>query len=151
VDANCTIEFQTIESKIDGPIYVYYQLDNFYQNHRRYVKSRENSQLAGQYLQVSELSACDPIIVVEDLWANQKFNMKVDPLTKKKTPLANSDPAIPCGLVAKSIFNDTFSLYKVEEGGKKKVDIIETGIAWSSDIIYKFKNVEMPSGSSQTW
>ena len=46
-DKNCTIDFQTIDTKIEGPIYVYYQLDNFYQNHRRYVKSRENSQLAG--------------------------------------------------------------------------------------------------------
>jgi hypothetical protein len=43
----CKIPFQTITSKIEGPIYVYYQLDNFYQNHRRYVKSRDNSQLAG--------------------------------------------------------------------------------------------------------
>jgi len=25
---------------MEGPVYVYYQLDNFYQNHRRYVKSR---------------------------------------------------------------------------------------------------------------
>jgi len=24
-----------------GPVYVYYQLDNFYQNHRRYVKITE--------------------------------------------------------------------------------------------------------------
>lgn len=35
----CTLDMK-IDTKIDGPIYVYYQLDNFYQNHRRYVKSR---------------------------------------------------------------------------------------------------------------
>ena len=40
---NCTIDFQTIDTKIEGPVYVYYQLDNFYQNHRRYVKSRDNT------------------------------------------------------------------------------------------------------------
>ena len=28
-----------------GPVYVYYELDNFYQNHRRYVKSRMDAQL----------------------------------------------------------------------------------------------------------
>jgi hypothetical protein len=38
----CQIDFHVIEKDIKGPIYVYYQLDNFYQNHRRYVKSRDN-------------------------------------------------------------------------------------------------------------
>lgn len=32
----------TIAEDIAGPVYVYYQLENFYQNHRRYVKSRSN-------------------------------------------------------------------------------------------------------------
>lgn len=69
---NCTIDFQTIDSKIEGPVYVYYQLDNFYQNHRRYVKSRDNTQLAGTYLGVDDLqNTCDPIIKVGDLWTNQ--------------------------------------------------------------------------------
>ena len=31
-----------------APVYVYYELDNFYQNHRRYVKSRSDSQLEGE-------------------------------------------------------------------------------------------------------
>ncbi|KAK4402519.1 ALA-interacting subunit [Sesamum angolense] len=34
-----------IPKKMKPPIYVYYQLDNFYQNHRRYVKSRSDHQL----------------------------------------------------------------------------------------------------------
>lgn len=42
----CMVDLQTdgdaLENTIKGPIYVYYQLDNFYQNHRRYVKSRDN-------------------------------------------------------------------------------------------------------------
>ena len=50
-----------IEKKITGPIYIYYQLDNFYQNHRRYVKSRDNDQLNGNYKNVPELGNCDPI------------------------------------------------------------------------------------------
>jgi len=71
---------------------------------------------------------------------------------KRITPLDNKAAAIPCGLVAKSIFNDTFQLYKEEEDGSKKyVTIIEKGIAWSSDIEYKFKNMEMPAGSTKTW
>ena len=79
--------------------------------------------------------------------------MRVDETTRKRIiPLAETLPAIPCGLVAKSIFNDTFQLYKEENDGQKtKVDIIETGIAWSSDITYKFDNVQMPAGSTQSW
>ena len=79
--------------------------------------------------------------------------MKVDATSgKRDTPLANAAAAIPCGLVAKSIFNDTFQLYKVEDDNSEKlIDIIEKGIAWSSDIEYKFNNMEMPSGSAQTW
>ena len=72
----CTMPFKNVETEINGPIYVYYQLDNFYQNHRRYVKSRDNDQLAGKYLKVSELDNCDPIKVVGDLWDNQKMNMR---------------------------------------------------------------------------
>ncbi|KAL3619932.1 hypothetical protein CASFOL_034844 [Castilleja foliolosa] len=34
----------TVPKKMKKPIYVYYQLDDFYQNHRRYVKSRNNKQ-----------------------------------------------------------------------------------------------------------
>lgn len=52
------------------------------------------------------------------------------------------DPAIPCGLVAKSYFNDTFKLYLVENGENKKQDISESRIAWSSDLDFKFKNIE---------
>ena len=39
---NCIVNL-TIDTKIEKPIYVYYQLENFYQNHRRYVKSRSNA------------------------------------------------------------------------------------------------------------
>jgi hypothetical protein len=36
-------QMQNIQNKVEGPVYVYYQLDNFYQNHRRYVKSRDDN------------------------------------------------------------------------------------------------------------
>ena len=29
-DNVCVMDFQTIDSPIEGPVYVYYQLDNFY-------------------------------------------------------------------------------------------------------------------------
>jgi hypothetical protein len=54
----------------------------------------------------------------------------------KRKPFNNDElPAIPCGLVAKSIFNDTFRLYREDNTGQRTPITIETkGIAWSSDI-----------------
>ena len=41
------ITFEFTET-ILGPIYVYYELTNYYQNNRRYIKSTSESQLLGQ-------------------------------------------------------------------------------------------------------
>jgi len=50
------------------------------------------------------------------------------------------DPATPCGLVAKSYFNDKFTDFKTKSGTSIKVD--ENGIAWATDKEYKFANVK---------
>ena len=36
----------------------------------------------------------------------------------------------------------------MQDDAKTKIPIVETGIAWSSDIQYKFKNIENPPGGS---
>jgi len=36
------------DDDISGPIYVYYSINHFYQNHRRYVRSRSPDQLMGE-------------------------------------------------------------------------------------------------------
>ena len=53
-------------------------------------------------------------------------------------------PAIPCGLVAKSFFNDTFVLERIDEdkGESEQIEIKISDIAWNSDIQYKFKNIQ---------
>ena len=95
----------SIDTDIQAPIYVYYQLENFYQNHRRYVKSRSNEQLLGNELAVdsAEIKDCDPIITNKQLEFTHNVN---------GTLLDPAAAAFPCGLVAKSFFNDTFSLFK---------------------------------------
>lgn len=70
-DQYCSIDLDPIQKDVAGPVYVYYQLDNFYQNHRRYVKSRDANQLNGKYLSVDKLGDCDPIVKVGDLWKHQ--------------------------------------------------------------------------------
>ena len=47
VDRNpCTINL-TVPEEMTPPIFMYYKLTDFYQNHRRYVKSRSDAQLRG--------------------------------------------------------------------------------------------------------
>ena len=66
----------------------------------------------------------------------------------EKMPL--DETAIPCGLVAKSFFNDTFVLKK--KGNANSVTILKDDIAWSSDVTYKFKNTkEKDLKSGQKW
>ena len=50
-------------------------------------------------------------------------------------------------LIAKSIFNESYTLF-TKGDTPTKVDISEQGIAWASDLQYKFKESEMPEGQS---
>lgn len=76
---------------MEKPVFVYYELDNFYQNHRRYVKSRSDRQLRGDVVSESQLSDCEPKLKDGDkfLW--------------------------PCGLIAHSFFNGLFNIYAKED------------------------------------
>lgn len=77
---------------------------------------------------------CDPIVKNKDIYTG---------LMSAATPskaLPADDVAWPCGLVAKSFFNDT---YKLTKNGGNQVDINEKGIAWESDKEYKFANYDL--------
>lgn len=90
---------------------MYYGLTNFYQNHRRYVKSRDDNQLLGEFGSVS--SDCAP------------FEKNGDKMI------------VPCGAIANSLFNDTLILHSESNGA---VPTLNTGIAWESDKEIKFRN-----------
>jgi len=61
----------TIETRMDPPVYFYYGLNNYYQNHRRYASSRDDYQLQGYQRGYSDVySNCYPIIQYS---SNQKF------------------------------------------------------------------------------
>ena len=109
VGEECSVEFE-VRSEMTHPIYVYYELENFYQNHRRYVQSLSPDQLKGNYLSVDELKDCSPVK------RNKDLGEKVVSVSGKI--LKPEDPAIPCGLVAKSFFNDTFKLRNTYNGEK---------------------------------
>lgn len=117
----CRIDF-TLFEKFESPVMVYYELDNFYQNHRTFMKSLSVSQLKGQILNISDIEFdCDPIKTVEDLGNNKTYGGKELPL---------SAPANPCGLFAKAFFNDTYKLQTFE---KTNIFINESNISWNSD------------------
>jgi hypothetical protein len=98
---------------------MYYRLENFFQNHRRYVKSRSDDQLKGLKVGTySDLTDCDPVISLGD--------------SSNKSLLYN-----PCGLIAKSLFNDTFLMFYSND---TPVVLRKEGIAWKSDRDKKFRN-----------
>lgn len=78
----CTLEFE-MKEYVRGPLFVYYELRHFYQNHRDYCMSRSDNQLSGQH-QDTVSPACVPMQHAPD---GRIYN--------------------PCGLIAQSFFNGT--------------------------------------------
>ena len=78
----CIIEFQVV-ADLKSSVFLYYKLTNFYQNHRRYVKSLDTKQLKGKFVSVSQLEKgdCKPLASI------------------------NGTAIYPCGLIANSQFN----------------------------------------------
>lgn len=134
INGKCSIEFK-IDQEMKGPIMVYYQLTNFYQNHRRYVKSKSNDQLSGKVLLESQVkSDCEPIVLNKDL-PNGTVSLNGQALDPNKV-------AHPCGLIARSFFNDHYQLFKKEITNKTEIIISDKDIAWSADKEMKFKKPE---------
>ena len=102
--------------------------------------SKNTEQLGGTYLTPGELTDCDPIVTVADLGVNNK--------NVKGKVMNASWPAIPCGLVAKSYFNDNYTLYAVDLN--RTVTVNQKGIAWEDDRLNKYKNIQNPP-NNLTW
>ncbi|UKZ77913.1 hypothetical protein TrVFT333_005642 [Trichoderma virens FT-333] len=86
----CYLRFNIPES-MGPPVLFYYQLTNFYQNHRRYADSFDVEQLKGTNRSYGDIhgSKCTPL-----------YGDTVDGVKK---------PYYPCGLIANSMFNDSFT------------------------------------------
>ncbi|KAH9286093.1 Cell cycle control protein 50A [Echinococcus granulosus] len=114
----CRVNF-TLDADLQGPLYVFYGLTNFFQNHRRYVMSRDDEQLNGKPITVPSVD-CEPY----------RYNV-VDGVKKI---------IAPCGAIANSLFNDTFTLRLVQKENKSSVlvEFSMDNIAWKSDRDVKF-------------
>lgn len=62
-ECECQIDFN-IPRDMVGAVYMYYGLTNYYQNHRRYVKSRDDDQLLGKLAAPS--TDCKPFSETDD-------------------------------------------------------------------------------------
>jgi len=118
VDANpCSITLN-IGSTMKPPVYMYYKLTNYYQNHRRYVRSRSDEQLVG-----------DETFEAEDLESTCSYHFEA--------PWDGNAVINPCGLISWSWFNDTYKIYKPDG---TSITLDQTSIAWESDLNTKFSN-----------
>ena len=112
----------TLEEDIDSPVFVYYQLDGFYQNSRRYVKSKETDQLTGD--DITAHKNCEPAE------KNSEMGFASDQLALDgSTTLDPNSTAVPCGLMAKTFFNDTFKF----NINNNLLPVDETNIAFAKD------------------
>nr|AFK41088.1 unknown [Medicago truncatula] len=105
-----------VEQKMQAPVFIYYQLENYYQNHRRYVKSRNDKQLWRKSAEL-QTDHCDPVDKTE-----------------------GKEPIVPCGLIAWSMFNDTYK-FSIDN---KDLTINKKNIAWGSDKNSKFGHEVYP-------
>ena len=141
-DKNPCIVTLQVKNDMEKNIMVYYQLDGFYQNHRRYVKSKSDDQLNGKdisYEAMKDSQDCDPVITNKDM--NQKYSVTGE-------ELKDDDVAIPCGLIAKSYFNDNFTNWSIKskfgaDEPNDKLNVNEKDIAWKADKELKYKNVDL--------
>ena len=81
----------TLNEEMKGPIFVYYELQNYFANHNRYVRSKNIPQLMGENLNKGEVElTCNPLTEIVE---------------NGQTFLLN-----PCGLIPNSFFNDIISV-----------------------------------------
>ncbi|KAJ3354711.1 hypothetical protein GGF32_002390 [Allomyces javanicus] len=109
----CTLVF-TLPADFPKPVFLYYRLTNFYQNHRRYVKSFDPSQLKGLTVTADTIeSNCKPLGKVPGSTNNAVY--------------------YPCGLIANSMFNDTISDLVTTGNNPTTYQFSDKGIAWPAD------------------
>lgn len=102
----------TIRERMDPPVYLYYTMTNFYQSISYFHDGRNSEQLAGLTPSSSFLYRCDPFR--RPGYIDNSLGTSVTVEGKK---FDYSDFLYyPCGTAAWSMFNDTFALYKINDG-----------------------------------
>jgi len=118
----CNITFN-IDKKLNSEVLIYYQLNNFYLNHRKIVKSKNWAQLRGEDIKGK---GCEDLNTMEEMFGNNSIYYTNEwNHTFKKKDLAN-----PCGLFARSFFNDSYEIFKnINDKKMIKIHINEKNIS----------------------
>ena len=98
--AECTVAF-TLERDIPAPSFLMYQLENFKQAHRGYVKSVSWDQLTAS--SVEEVEAATAEVGDDGACGNSRKALRAD--GNETGPVL-----FPCGLYAQFVYNDTLEL-----------------------------------------
>ena len=116
----CNITFK-IDKKLNSKVLIYYQLNNFYLNYRKFVKSKNWAQLRGEDADCDNLNTMEEMFGNDSVYYTNEWNHTFD----------KKDQANPCGLFARSFFNDSYELYKIinEKNEIKKININEKNIS----------------------
>lgn len=126
----CSITFM-LPKVFPAPSYFYYSLTNFHQNHRKYAKSRSDIMNQGILPEAFlDVEGCPPW-----LYKNES--------TGGEDGFDPSELRYPCGLTARSFFNDTFKLCR-DENCKEMVKTTDKGIALHTDVAHKFNRGTHP-------
>jgi hypothetical protein len=104
---NCLVSFNVTRT-LRNRVGLYYKLTKVHQMRREIASSFQSGMLQGEYVDIAKLSDCTPVIYINN--TVQQDNLY-----------------IPCGLLAKTVFNDSFTL--VDDPDK----FSETGIALDVD------------------
>ncbi|KAJ3220202.1 hypothetical protein HDU67_005528 [Dinochytrium kinnereticum] len=117
-----------LQSDFNGPVFMYYRLTNFYQNHRRYVKSFDSKQLSNN--PATSTTSCLQLSKAKD--HAQYYNWT--------TTVSDSAFIYPCGLIANSYFSDEISDLTSASAGTFTFE--DSQIAWPADA-EKFKRASI--------
>ncbi|EGW33316.1 uncharacterized protein SPAPADRAFT_60655 [Spathaspora passalidarum NRRL Y-27907] len=111
----CVVQFEVLNN-MKGPIYFFYRLHNFYANHRRFVKSFSEDQLNGKAASLNDIK--------------NTVGQNCQPLSTD----SQGRKIYPCGLIANSLFNDTYSsTFQGVNGTSHDYSLTNKGIAWATD------------------
>jgi len=132
IGSSCTV-LVSIEKEMKPPVYVYYRINNFFQNHRQFVISRDERQLRD--LSIASPQTCTPLKLYGDL--SNKIGFEVPNSTETDKVL------YPCGLPAVTAFSDELSACVTPSGGSAcdpltGDDWLKDGIAAPSDAQHKY-------------